>query len=329
MGLAPGTCLGAYEIQSLIGGGGMGEVYRARDSRLSRDVAVKVLPSDVAADHDCLARFEREAQVLASLNHLNIAQIHGVDDSSGTPALVMEPWTACASCAGASVAIWSPDSRRLVVGKDGGLVVITPDGSSPDRVLLREERRTLWPAQWLPDGRIVFLSSPDSKRFEIKVIESDGRTTNTVVPLGIGTEPDVSRDGRWIAYTTSEMGQDVVVAQAFPRPGSRTQVSAGSGSNAAWSADGRWIYYLGRVAGGGSATPIMAGDIAPSSSLVVGKPRELFRRPESQRCGIGRCYDVQSDGPKFLFHDCTATNTASVTRIDLVLNWTSTLPKGR
>jgi serine/threonine protein kinase len=68
----------------------MGEVYRARDSRLNRDVAIRVLPADVAADHDRLARFEREAQVLASLNHPNIANIYGVDDSSGTPALVME-----------------------------------------------------------------------------------------------------------------------------------------------------------------------------------------------------------------------------------------------
>jgi serine/threonine-protein kinase len=88
--LAPGTRLGAYDILSLIGSGGMGEVYRARDSRLNRDVAIKVLPADVATDHDRLARFEREAQVLASLNHPNIANIYGVDDSSGTPALVME-----------------------------------------------------------------------------------------------------------------------------------------------------------------------------------------------------------------------------------------------
>ena len=81
MALAPGTRLGAYEIVALIGSGGMGEVYRARDSRLNRDVAIKVLPSEVAADHDRLARFEREAQVLASLNHPNIANIYGVDDS--------------------------------------------------------------------------------------------------------------------------------------------------------------------------------------------------------------------------------------------------------
>jgi serine/threonine protein kinase/Tol biopolymer transport system component len=90
LALGPGTRLGAYEILTLIGSGGMGEVYRAHDSRLNRDVAVKVLPADVAADHDRLARFEREAQVLASLNHPNIANIYGVDDSSGTPALVME-----------------------------------------------------------------------------------------------------------------------------------------------------------------------------------------------------------------------------------------------
>jgi serine/threonine protein kinase len=88
--LASGTRLGVYEIVALIGSGGMGEVYRARDSRLNRDVAIKVLPADVTGDHDRLARFEREAKVLASLNHPNIANIYGVDDSSGTPALVME-----------------------------------------------------------------------------------------------------------------------------------------------------------------------------------------------------------------------------------------------
>jgi serine/threonine-protein kinase len=68
----------------------MGEVYRARDGRLGRDVAIKILPTDVAADPDRLARLEREAQVLASLNHPNIAHIHGIEDSTGTPALVME-----------------------------------------------------------------------------------------------------------------------------------------------------------------------------------------------------------------------------------------------
>ena len=80
MPLAPGTRIGVYEVTSAIGAGGMGEVYRARDSKLKRDVALKVLPVEVAADPDRLARFQREAETLASLNHPHIAQIYGVED---------------------------------------------------------------------------------------------------------------------------------------------------------------------------------------------------------------------------------------------------------
>ncbi len=90
MALSPGTRLGAYEIRTLIGSGGMGEVYRARDQRLDRDVAIKVLPDSLAADPDRIARFEREAKTLAALNHPGIAHIHGLEESSGTRALVME-----------------------------------------------------------------------------------------------------------------------------------------------------------------------------------------------------------------------------------------------
>ena len=90
MALASGTRLGPYEITAQIGVGGMGEVYRATDTKLKRDVAVKVLPSHVAADPERLARFQREAEVLASLNHPTIAQIHGLEKSAGTIALVME-----------------------------------------------------------------------------------------------------------------------------------------------------------------------------------------------------------------------------------------------
>jgi len=90
MSLAPGTRIGAYEITSQLGAGGMGEVYRAKDSKLKREVALKVLPADVANDRERMARFQREAEVLASLNHPNIAHIHGLEDANGTTALVME-----------------------------------------------------------------------------------------------------------------------------------------------------------------------------------------------------------------------------------------------
>ena len=90
MPLATGTRLGSYEILAALGAGGMGEVYRAHDTKLNRDVAIKVLPDLFANDPGRLARFQREAQVLASLNHPNIAHIHGLEESNGTRALVME-----------------------------------------------------------------------------------------------------------------------------------------------------------------------------------------------------------------------------------------------
>jgi serine/threonine-protein kinase len=88
--LGPGTRLGSYEILTLIGSGGMGEVYRAKDTKLGRDVALKFLPDTFATDADRLARFEREAHVLASLNHPHIAQIYGLDEANGTQFLVLE-----------------------------------------------------------------------------------------------------------------------------------------------------------------------------------------------------------------------------------------------
>src|SRR5262245_2046602 len=90
MPLASGTRLGPYEVLGSVGAGGMGEVYRARDTRLDRQVALKILPESFAQDADRRARFEREAKTLASLTHPNIASIHGVEDRDGLRALVME-----------------------------------------------------------------------------------------------------------------------------------------------------------------------------------------------------------------------------------------------
>src|SRR5262245_40590012 len=90
MPLAAGARLGPYEIVSPLGAGGMGEVYRARDMNLGRQVAIKILPDTVAHDPERLARFEREAKTLASLNHPNIAILHGFEKADGFRALVME-----------------------------------------------------------------------------------------------------------------------------------------------------------------------------------------------------------------------------------------------
>ena len=82
--------LGNFECTALLGRGGMGEVYQAKDQKLGRNVAIKVLPEEFAKDADRVARFQREAKLLASLNHPNIAAIHGLEESDGTHFLVLE-----------------------------------------------------------------------------------------------------------------------------------------------------------------------------------------------------------------------------------------------
>src|SRR5215468_4312536 len=90
MGLAPGTRLGPYEILSLLGAGGMGEVYSAKDSRLGREVAIKVLPADLAGDASALKRLEREARTVAALSHPNILAIHDFATENGVVFAVTE-----------------------------------------------------------------------------------------------------------------------------------------------------------------------------------------------------------------------------------------------
>src|SRR5690349_17944759 len=90
MGLTAGTKLGSYEVLAQIGAGGMGEVYQAHDTKLGRDVAIKVLPANFVNDAERLSRFQREARMLAALNHPNIATIYGLEQSGGVTCLVME-----------------------------------------------------------------------------------------------------------------------------------------------------------------------------------------------------------------------------------------------
>ena len=88
--LPPGTRVGPYEVRSAIGAGGMGQVFRAYDTSLHRDVALKILPPDFAGDAEYRGRFSREARVLATLNHPHIAQVYGLEDSVAGPAIAME-----------------------------------------------------------------------------------------------------------------------------------------------------------------------------------------------------------------------------------------------
>jgi hypothetical protein len=141
MALAPGTRIGQYEIAAPIGAGGMGEVYRARDGKLLRDVALKILPDAFASDPDRLARFKREAQVLASLNHPNIAAIYGIEegpaeaghDDEGPPKADTTYRRWCSS--------WSR-GRRSPIGLRAGQCLSRRHWRSQRKLPRRSRRRT-------------------------------------------------------------------------------------------------------------------------------------------------------------------------------------------
>lgn len=122
MSLRAGTRLGTYEIVAPLGAGGMGEVHRAHDTRLGRDVAVKVLPDEVSSSPERMARFEREARIVASLNHPNIITLHSIEEAAGTRFLTME----------------------LVEGRSFA-DLITPGGLPMAQVL---DLMILWPTPW-------------------------------------------------------------------------------------------------------------------------------------------------------------------------------------
>jgi serine/threonine protein kinase len=129
MTLSAGTKLGPYEILAPLGAGGMGQVYRAQDTKLGRDVALKVLPEAFANDADRMARFQREAPLLASLNHPNIGSIYGLEDSGRVHALVME------LVEGPTLA------ERLAVAAPSAPVGHSREGGNPGSSLPRERLR--------------------------------------------------------------------------------------------------------------------------------------------------------------------------------------------
>ncbi|MBI3047872.1 MAG: PD40 domain-containing protein [Acidobacteria bacterium] len=198
MALAAGTRLGAYEITALIGAGGMGEVYRARDTRLNRDVALKVLPELFAADSERLARFKREAQLLAALNHPNIAAIYGFGFRSGnkvkTVALAGGPASTLADSNGTQSGTWNRDGVILFASSGVGnpIRAIPASGGTPTPVTTVDRKNgetQHWDPFFLPNGRhFLYLAigsstSPASAN-GIYVASLDSTERRLLVPGG-------------------------------------------------------------------------------------------------------------------------------------------------
>jgi hypothetical protein len=269
MPLISGTKLGPYEIVASLGAGGMGEVYRARDTRLERTVAIKILPAHFSADPVSKQRFEREAKTISSLNHPNICVLRVHARTSFSALTGFAP-------------VWSPDGLQLAYshsapGISGDhIYLLNADGTGREQLLEKPFLESIanYPSSWSPDGTSLLFDRQDKS----------GKISVWVLPLTGDQKPYVfvetqfdsqiamfSPDGRWVAYVSNDSGKAEVYVVPFPGPGPRVQVSTGGGSQPRWRRDGRELFYLSL------ATEMMAADVsAVPGDFRVGAVRTLF-----------------------------------------------------
>jgi serine/threonine-protein kinase len=302
MALAPGTRLGAYEIVGLLGAGGMGEVYRAADIRLGRYVAIKILPEAFQSDPERVARFQREARTLASLNHPNIGGIHGLEETEDGAALVLE-------------LVEGPTLADRIA--QGPLPIqqalsITPDGT---QLVVREDR----PKTGLDLAMLTF----DSKPQVTPLIRTPYSERNA----------EISPNGHWLAYESDESGREEIWVRPFPDVNAgRWQVSTGGGRQPLWARNGRELFFRGSD---GSVIAVQVENVdraARGAGFSWGPPSVVLqgRTYFFYNAGLlGRSYDVSSDGQRFLMIEAGSGVDAASERPSIVVvqNWTEELKR--
>jgi hypothetical protein len=269
LALLSGTRLGAYEVTAQIGALGMGEVYKARDTRLDRTVAVKVLPADLAADPDRRARFEREARAIAALSHPHICTIHDVGRHEEIDYLVMEyldgetladrlahgkgplPLEQVLKI-GIDIADALDNAHRADIGDDCVLCQERGGGGKEEPVLSQTAARAsgvesvmvLW--DWSPDGRYLLFSATTSSDYDLWLLPlaGDPKPVSFLSAARDQVHGNLSPDGRLVAYSSNESGRFEVHVQTFPLTDRQWTVSTTGGYEPRWRADGREMYYL-------------------------------------------------------------------------------------
>jgi hypothetical protein len=224
MPLIPGSKLGAYEVISAIGAGGMGEVYRARDTRLGRDVAVKVLPDSFAREGVRLNRFEQEARAVAALNHPNILAIHDIGEQNGAPFLVSE--------------LLEGNSLRVELEQGQQYCIHAVDLSGKERTAHCGAAPTVI-QDFSGNGRALVMA--EQARVSMAVIEHGASEEKDVTWLDFAYNPRLSADGNEILFTdqTGQSGSQYNV-YVRKRDGSPAVRIGENGFGADITADGRF-----------------------------------------------------------------------------------------
>ena len=215
--------------------------------------------------------------------------------------------------------IWTRDGRQVVflwfVGPGINLFSQPYDGSSPMERLTTSDHDH-YPASWTPDGRTLALVDMHSGgQYDIALLETgSGRVRPFLNSPFTETFPEISPDGRWIAYVSDESGRAEVFVQSFPGPGSKHQVSSQGGVQPLWAKDGKQLYFRWR-------DQVWAADVRTESGFSTGKPRLLFERPGYSPGHPTRSYDLSLDGQRFLMVKQEQRTPAPVTEMTLVQNW--------
>jgi hypothetical protein len=325
-----------------IGAGGMGEVYRAEDTKLRRQVAIKVVPEDLARDENLMGRFEREARILASLNHPHIAAIYDLVDAEGTRAIILElvegptlfEHIVAAEASGRSglplgealtIALHIAEgleaahggfqsSPRSHSGGSSYAIHVAPlDGSAP-REVVRESDRLELPESWATNGDVLAFTrrEPDTgSDVWILPLSGDGAPLAFLSSRFEEGEARFSYDGRWLAYQSDESGQTEIYVRSFPGPGGKRQISVDGGTQPRWRRDDRELYFRRGEA-------VMAVDVSEGAAFEAAVPRALFEGPAPDKSLETRTWDALPEGDGFVFIQEYAQPRTS---INLVLGW--------
>lgn len=353
MPLTPGTRLGPHEIIESLGAGGMGEVYRARDTRLDRMVAVKVLPGHLSDNEELRQRFDREARAISQLSHPHVCALYDVGHQDGVDYLVME-YLEGETLAdrllkgrlsveqvlryGIQIADALDKAHRLgIVHRDlkPGNVMVTRSGVKLLDFGLAKLRATT-PGN-VSSGFSVLSTQTDASltaqgtilgTFEYMAPEQlegrDADARSDIFALGAllyematGQKPFQGKSQASLIAAILESGRFEIYVKPFPEPGRKWEVSTGGGLEPRWRRDGKELFYV---------TPdgkVMAVEVGTDAAFEAGTPQALF--VTSLKNASGWRYDVSPDGQRFLVN--RPIDQESSPPITLVQNWTALLKR--